>query len=161
MIYAKERGMAIAALPLLWAGMSVAKMLIAIPAGLGADRYGRMPMLALAWSLRVVVLALLARTDTSQAAGMALVLAYGASLALAEPAERSLIADVAPSAHRGTLYGAYYLLSGLAVLPGALVFGGLWSAYGSSLAFQAGAVLTAVAAVAMGIARLMVRANPT
>ena len=74
MIYAREHGLAIAALPLLWAAMSVAKMLVAIPAGLGADRYGRMPMLALAWSSRVAVLAMLARSEVSQTLGMALVL---------------------------------------------------------------------------------------
>ena len=46
-----------------------------------------------------------------------------ASLAMTEPAERSLIGDHAAASERGTAYGLYHLASGLLALPGALLFG--------------------------------------
>jgi len=43
-----------------WAAASLAKMLIAMPAGVLSDRLGRLPVLLGGWSARVIVLLLLA-----------------------------------------------------------------------------------------------------
>ena len=80
-------------------------------------------------------------------------LLYGGSLAVAEPAERALVADAAPEAHRGSLYGAYYLLSGLGVLPGAIAFGAIWASMGPTLAFQLAAGVSALGALSLWMAR--------
>ena len=153
MVWARAHGVALFGLPLLWAAASVVKMAIAIPAGVMADRWGRMPMLGVAWGARVFALYGLANATAFGGVGLLLVLLYGASLAVAEPAERALLADVAPPSHRGSLYGAYYLLCGLGVLPGALLFGAMWARYGASSAFQLAAWLSAIAAMLMFAAR--------
>ena len=57
MIWAGRHGIAVAELPLLWACTSVAKMLMAAPSGRLSDRFGRLPVLLVAWSGRVAVLA--------------------------------------------------------------------------------------------------------
>jgi MFS family permease len=158
MIWAGLHGIAVAQLPLLWACTSVAKMLMAAPSGRLSDRFGRLPVLLVAWSGRVAVLASLGGAVGTGASVVALVVAYGACLAVAEPAERALIADVAPPAHRGTLYGAYYVVSGIGILPGATAFGALWLAMGPAIAFYAAAAVSAVAAIAMLWARA---ANPS
>jgi MFS-type transporter involved in bile tolerance (Atg22 family) len=101
------------------------------------------------WTLRVVVLLLLAWATPGDVGVWLLFMAYSATLAITEPAERSVIGDHAAPGERGTAFGLYHLASGLLVLPGALVFGLVWERFGSSVAFTASAVVTAAAAVLM------------
>jgi len=135
--------------PLVWAAASVAKMLIAMPAGILSDRIGRLPLLLGGWLLRVLVLFMLAFASPGTAGVWLLFIAYSATLAVTEPAERSVIGDHAAAEERGTAFGLYHLASGLLVLPGALLFGVLWEGYGSTAAFATAAVVTAAAAALM------------
>jgi MFS family permease len=142
-LWAMDAGMAIKWVPLVWAVASLVKMLIALPAGVVSDRLGRTPVLLCGWASRVAVLLLLAFVH-APSAGVVWVLfvAYSATLAVTEPAERSLIGDHSAVTERGTAYGLYHLTSGLLVLPGAVIFGSLWQAFGSATAFAAAAVIT-------------------
>jgi MFS-type transporter involved in bile tolerance (Atg22 family) len=79
----------------------------------------------------------------------ALFVAYSATLAVTEPAERSLIGDRAQQRERGTAYGLYHLAGGLLVLPGAVVFGTLWERFDSATAFATAALITAMAAASL------------
>jgi MFS family permease len=148
-LWATQAGMAIVWIPLVWAAASVAKMLIALPAGILSDRVGRVPLLLGGWALRVVVLLLLAYSNPGDVGVWALFMAYSATLAITEPAERSVIGDHAAAEERGTAFGLYHLASGLLILPGALLFGLIWERFGSGAAFATSAVVTAVAAVLM------------
>jgi len=153
MVWARLHGVALIGLPLLWAATSVVKMVVAIPAGVLADRVGRLPVLAVAWLSRVAALLALSNPGVTGWSALGLVLLYGGSLAVAEPAERALVADAAPEEHRGSLYGAYYLLSGLGVLPGAIAFGAIWASVGPTLAFQLAAGVSALGALSLFMAR--------
>jgi MFS family permease len=146
-LWATQAGLRVKWVPLVWAAASLAKMLIAWPAGMVSDRLGRMPVLLVGWGARVAVLGLLAWLKQPAAVLVwTLFIAYSATLAITEPAERSLIGDHAHESERGTAYGLYHLASGLLVLPGAVLFGALWQHFGSAVAFAAAAVITAVAA---------------
>ena len=148
-LWATQAGMAVTWVPLVWAAASLAKMLIALPAGVLSDRLGRVPLLLGGWSARVVVLLLLAFTQPGTLGVWVLFVAYSATLAVTEPAERSLIGDHAGEGERGTAYGLYHLTAGLLVLPGAVLFGALWQGIGSPTAFAVAALLTVVAGVVM------------
>jgi MFS family permease len=117
-----------------------------------SDRVGRLPLLVAGWSARVAVLLALAWAPAEGAGVWLLFVAYSATLALTEPAERSLIGDRSPVEQRGTAYGLYHLASGLLVLPGAVAFGAIWERFGAGSAFAAAAVVTAAAAVWMSAA---------
>jgi MFS-type transporter involved in bile tolerance (Atg22 family) len=71
------------------------------------------------------------------------------TLAVTEPAERSLIGDHSAENERGTAFGLYHLASGLLVLPGGVLFGVLWQSFGSQAAFAAAAAVTLLAALLM------------
>ena len=145
-LWATRAGMSVTWVPLVWAAASLAKMLIAMPAGMVSDRLGRLPVLLGGWSARVVVLLLLAAAQPPPWGVWALFVAYSATLAVTEPAERSLIGDHADERERGTAYGLYHLAAGLLILPGAVLFGVLWEWSGSSMAFLVAASSTALAA---------------
>jgi len=154
-LWATQAGMQVKWVPLVWAAASLAKMAIAMPAGMLSDRVGRVPLLLGGWTARVIVLLMLALTEPGVIGIWVLFMAYSATLAITEPAERSLIGDHADARERGTAYGLYHLMAGLLVLPGAVLFGLLWERYGSATAFLVAAMVTAVAAAWMlGISRL-------
>jgi MFS family permease len=151
-LWARESGLPLASVPLIWAAASLGKMLLAYPAGIATDALGRVPMLLAGWTLRVLALAALAAVTARGPLIWALFLAYSATLAATEPAERSLIGDVAPAAVRGTAFGLYHLAGGLLVLPGAVLFGVVWEHAGSGVAFGVAAAITALAAAGMALA---------
>jgi hypothetical protein len=63
-----------------------------------------------------------------------------------------LVADASPPALRGTGFGVFHLVSGVALLAASLLAGALWSAWGAAATFYAGAAFTAVALA--GLARM-------
>jgi MFS family permease len=148
-LWARQAGLEVVWVPLVWAAASVAKMLISMPAGILSDRVGRVPLLLGGWTLRVIVLLALAYASPGLVGVWLLFMAYSATLAVTEPAERSVIGDHAAPEERGTAFGLYHLASGLLVLPGALLFGLIWERFGSTTAFTASAVVTTAAAILM------------
>ena len=65
----------------------------------------------------------------------------------AEGVEKALVADLAPAEARGFAFGVYNAVLGIGALLASVVFGLLWNAFGSAVAFGAGAVLALAATV--------------
>jgi MFS family permease len=57
----------------------------------------------------------------------------------------TLVADASPPELRGTAYGYFNLLTGLAMLAASIIAGALWDAYGPAGTFLAGLVFALVA----------------
>jgi MFS family permease len=148
-LWMQAHGFAILWVPLLWAAMHAVKMLAAMPFGMLSDRVSRLTVVIGGWSVRVVLLVFLAVLGNGLWSAWILLLVYAAAVASTEGAERALIGDVAPEENKATAFGAYYMLSGLCALPGALLFGGLWQLAGMGTAFVAAAALTAISAAAL------------
>jgi MFS family permease len=148
-LWATSAGLSVAMVPLAWALASAFKLLVAMPAGHLSDRYGRVPVLLAGWSLRVALLLLLATVTMTGVWIWVLFVSYGASLAVTEAPERSLVGDAAPHGLRGTAFGVYHFIVGVFALPGAFLLGLIWQEIGSSAAFYTAAGITVVAAAAM------------
>ncbi|MEW5755371.1 MAG: MFS transporter [Pseudomonadota bacterium] len=148
-LWAQAQGLDIVWVPLLWAAAHAVKTLIAIPAGSLSDRIGRLPVVIGGWTLRVVILLMLALLDNGVIMVWCLFLAYAAALASTEGAERALIGDYAPANQKATAFGLYHMLSGLLALPGAMLFGALWQWIGMTSAFLTAAVVTGLMAALM------------
>jgi MFS family permease len=146
-LWATTHGLKIVWIPLLWAAASAVKMLVAMPGGYMSDRYGRLPILLVGWGLRILILICLGLMATSEWLIWALFLAYAGSLAFTEGAERALIGDYAPAGQKATAFGLYHMVSGLLLLPGAVLFGTLWQWIGESIAFFTAAGLTVISLV--------------
>jgi len=146
LLWAKDRGMEIIRVPLLWSAAHAVRSATAGLGGLASDRVGRLPVLTAGWIARACLLAALAMAPAGAASIWGLFLAYAAVTAATEGAERALVGDLAPAALKGTAFGFYHLVAGVMALPGALLFGGVWQWAGMRDAFLTAAALTAIAA---------------
>jgi MFS family permease len=140
---AADVGLAVTYVPLVLVVMSVVYALSAYPAGRLSDRMPRASLLAVGMAMLVladVVLAL-AQGPGALLAGVGL---WGLHMGLTQGILASLIADVAPVEYRGTAFGVFNLLSGLALLAASVLAGWLWDTGGPAWTFWTGAGLSAL-----------------
>jgi MFS family permease len=150
-LWAYEGGISITWVPLLWAAAHGIKAFVAGPAGALSDLLGRVRVVSIGWTARVLLLIAFALLPDDGMTVWSLFLGYAAAMAFTEGAERALIGDFTPPEQKATVFGIYHLLSGLMALPGALLFGALWQWVNMSSAFLTAAVLTAVSAMTLRI----------
>lgn len=127
--------------PLVLVVMSVIYALTAWPAGHLSDRLPRALLLGigmLALAAADVALAL-AYDVTGLFIGVAL---WGLHMGLTQGIVASMVADVAHPAHRGTAFGLFNLISGLALLAASVTAGWLWDLHGPAWTFWLGAALS-------------------
>lgn len=141
---AQNVGLPIALVPAVLVAMNLVYALAAYPAGVISDRIGRTAVLAAGMLLLVaadIVLALL-----PSIAGVALgVVLWGLHMGLTQGLLAALVADTAPAELRGTAYGFFNLLGGVAMLAASVIAGALWDSTGPQGTFLAGAAFAAVA----------------
>ncbi|MCK4622556.1 MAG: MFS transporter [Desulfuromonadales bacterium] len=150
-MWAYHGGITISWVPLLWAVASGVKALVSGPAGALSDRFGRLRIVSIGWTARILLLIAFAWIPAGGMIVWVLFLGYAAALAFSEGAERALLGDFAPTDQRGTVFGLYHLLSGIMALPGAVLFGVVWQWLGMSSAFAMAAVLTTIAATTLWV----------
>jgi MFS family permease len=132
--------------PLMWAALHVVKAAVSMVGGMWSDRIGRRAVIACGWLIYALVYGGFA-TSTSLAGLLAWFMLYGFYFGFAEGTEKALVADLAPVSRRGTAFGLYNAVTGLGALLASIVFGAVWSAFGSSAAFWLGAGLALAATV--------------
>jgi len=142
----KSAGISAAGVAVLWALHHVVKMALTYVGGRLADRMGRRTMIVMGWAVYAAVYLAFALVS-SKAGLIAIFLAYGIYFGLCEPAEKALVSDLAPKPLRGTAFGCYHGVIGLAALPASLLFGLLWQQFGMTTAFATGAGLAALGSV--------------
>ncbi|MCZ2095976.1 MAG: MFS transporter [Anaerolineae bacterium] len=149
---AQERGLSVAATLGMLIAFNVVYALVAGPAGALSDRFGRKRLILAGWS--VYGLIYLGFALAQQAWEIwALYAVYGVYYGVFEGTAKALVADLVPSQQRGTAYGVYNAVIGLAAFPASLLAGilwqgiGDWGGFGASAPFLAGALLSLVAMV--------------
>jgi MFS family permease len=143
-----ELGMPVVELLLLWAAMHVVKAAISEQAGSRTDRIGRRPLIMTGWMVYAVTLFALAFVDKPLML-WAWSLALGFYFGLTEGAERALVRDLAVPAERGTAFGWFHMLVGIAAIPAGLILGWLWSLFGAKTAFLLSSLIALVAVVGL------------
>mgnify|MGYP000275626472 CR=1 FL=1 len=140
--------------------MSLAYALSAYPAGVLSDRTGRVAVLAVGLALLVtgnVVLAV-ASDIATVAVGVAL---WGLHMGFTQGLFAALIADSAPTDLRGTAFGVFNLLTGLAVLAASVIAGALWDTVGPRGTFLAGATFALATLAGLGALRRQLAGTDT
>jgi MFS family permease len=142
----QDRGVAVALVPLIWAGLHVVRSATSYPGGWLSDRLGPRQVVA-AGGLVFAVVAFGLGHAIGPGAAIALFLLLGLVAGLTESGERAMVARLSP-ATTGRGFGAYHSLTGLAALPSGLIFGALYQGAGGHTALLA-STIGSVAAVAL------------
>jgi MFS family permease len=147
-----EVGIAVAFVPLVLVAMNVAYAAIAAPAGALSDRLGRKRLLALSLVILIasdVVLALVPNVLGLMAGA----LLWGAHMGFSQGLLAALVADTAREELRGTAFGVFNLVTGVALLVASIVAGSLWNWIGAKATFAAGAIFAAVCLGGLGMVK--------
>lgn len=147
---AQQGGIPIALVPLVMVAMNLVYALSAYPFGKLSDRMSHTKLLAFGLVVLIAADLVLAANDHWGVviAGVAL---WGVHMGITQGLLATMVADTAPADLRGTAYGFFNLLSGIAMLAASSIAGLLWDQFGPSFTFYAGAAFC-VAALA-GLAR--------
>jgi MFS family permease len=147
---AAQGGLPVAWSPLVLVAMNVVYALSAYPLGRLSDAVSHEALLALGFATLIAADIALAAGSHPAAVwgGIAL---WGLHLGMTQGLLARMVADVAPAELRGTAFGFFNLLSGLALLVASVLAGFLWQRYGAPRTFLAGAAFAALALVALGI----------
>lgn len=148
---ANQLGVPPAEVPALWIVLHLVKSATSWPAGAVSDRLGRRTLIIAGWAIYAGVYFGFAMATTSMQIWI-LFAVYGLFYGLTEGAERALISDLAPEERRGAAFGLYHGAIGIAAFPASLIAGIVWQHYGPARAFELGAGLAAVAAIALSVA---------
>jgi MFS family permease len=142
---AQAVGVTLALAPMVFVFMNAVYALAAFPAGvIGDGEGGRMRLLLASLPALIAADLALAFADGALAtfAGVAL---WGLHMGLSQGVLAALVADAAPAELRGTGFGIFNLVTGLALLAASVLAGLLWEFSGARATFLAGAGFAALA----------------
>ena len=131
----QDRGVAVAAVPLVWAGLHVVRSVSSYPGGWLSDRVGPRLIVASGGLLFAGVVFILGAA-LPPAGAIAAFLVLGLVAGLTESGERAVVARLAP-VRTGRGFGSYHALIGVAALPAGLAFGLLYQSGGGPAALWA------------------------
>lgn len=151
---AQSIGLSATAIPIVLVVMSLAYSLSAYPVGALSDRVNRAGLLAIGLALLLGADLALAFADGIVWVGFGVVL-WGLHMGFTQGLLATLVADSAPVDLRGTAFGVFNLVTGIALLIASVVAGALWDLSGPRATFLTGAAFTlmTLAGVFMGRVR--------
>jgi MFS family permease len=141
---AQQLGVGMAWVPLVMVAMNLVYAASAYPFGWLSDRVSHSRLLVAGLLVLILADAVLAvSTDwVSLLIGVAL---WGVHMGMTQGLLATMVADTAPAELRGTAFGLFNLVSGVAMLVASVVAGWLWETQGASFTFVGGAVFAVMA----------------
>ena len=128
--------------------MNIAYAASAFPVGILVDRIDRVALLGIGLLLLIAADTVLAFASgpAALAAGATL---WGLHMGFSQGLFATIVADAAPADIRGTAFGVYNLVTGLALLAASVIAGALWDSAGARATFLVGAVFAALTLAAL------------
>ncbi|MFY8192933.1 MAG: MFS transporter [Limnohabitans sp.] len=141
---AQQLGVAMAWVPLVMVAMNLVYAASAYPFGWLSDRVSHSRLLVAGLLVLILADAVLAvSTDwVSLLIGVAL---WGVHMGMTQGLLATMVADTAPADLRGTAFGLFNLVSGVAMLVASVVAGWLWETQGASFTFVGSAIFAVMA----------------
>jgi MFS family permease len=141
-----QLGIGVVELLLLWSALNLCKSITSTWGGQLADSLGRGALMLFGWATFSLSFLLLgAVADGIQLWTVSIF--YGLCAGMSEGAERAIISDYASPRERGTAFGWYHLMVGIAAIPAGLLFGSIWQFQSAQMAFIFAGGLAAFAAL--------------
>ncbi|MCS0581391.1 MFS transporter [Massilia pinisoli] len=143
---AMQGGMRPALVPLVMVAMNAVYMLSAYPFGKLADSVDHRRLLVAGLAFLVLADVVLAHSGRWPAVLLGVGL-WGLHMGMTQGLLAVMVAQAAPPDLKGTAFGMFNLVSGIALLAASVVAGALWQRVGAAATFYAGAVFSVLAAV--------------
>jgi len=145
-------GLAANLTPAIFIVMNMAYAVSAYPIGKLSDKLGKLQLLAIGIFIIIIADLLLALGNNLYFifAGAAL---WGLHMGMTQGLLSALIADTSPESLRGTAFGIFHLLTGVALLISSMTAGWLWSAYSPSMTFFVGAIFAITSLLLLALMR--------
>ncbi len=140
----QQGGLGLAWMPVVLIAMNLIYAAYAYPFGKLADKMPHGTLLAYGLLLLIAADALLAYSNRGAWVWAGIVL-WGLHMAMTQGLLATMVADSAPADLRGTAYGFFNLISGLAMLLASALAGLLWDRFGASFTFLAGIAFSVTA----------------
>ncbi|MCX7105972.1 MAG: MFS transporter [Methylococcales bacterium] len=133
-----QAGIPIAMTPLVMVAMNIIYAASAYPFGKLSDRLSHNRLLALGLIVLIIADMVLAQSNhwSTLLLGVAL---WGIHMGMTQGLLAAMVAETAPSDLRGTAYGFFNLMSGLALLVASILAGFVWDQFGAATTFYTGA----------------------
>jgi MFS family permease len=143
---ARDAGVSIAMIPLMYLCFNLVSAACAMPAGMIADRLGKKRTIIAGYLVCAAVFVGFAGATRPIHAWM-LFLGYGIFVALNDGVQRAYVATLVRPDATATGYGIYHGVVGLAALPSGIIGGMLWQYSGASTLFYYGAGMSLLASL--------------
>lgn len=145
---AQQGGVPVALVPLVMVAMNLIYALSAYPFGKLSDRMSHKTLLGLGL-IALIAADLVLATNDHWGVVLAGVALWGIHMGITQGLLATMVADTAPPDLRGTAYGFFNLVSGLAMLLASVLAGLLWDRLGASFTFYAGATFCFIALIGL------------
>lgn len=145
-LMAEAVGLSLMLVPLVLVGMNAVYALSAWPAGVLSDRVGPRGLLLAGLVVLVAADLVLAYGQGLAALGVGVAL-WGLHMGLTQGLLSALVAGAVPAELRGTAFGMFNLITGIALLLASVIAGALWQGFGPQATFLAGAGFAVLAAL--------------
>jgi len=139
-----QAGIPIALTPLVMVAMNLIYAVSAYPFGKLSDRVQHTRLLALGLVVMIAADLVLANSNHWSTVLVGVVL-WGIHMGMTEGLLAAMVADTAPADLRGTAYGFFNLMSGLAMLVASGLAGFAWDRFGAAATFYSGAIFCLLA----------------
>jgi len=144
LVYAKQFGFETPYIPVLYLVFTAVASLMSLPFGKLADKLSRKAVLLLSYFFWGMTCFGFIYINSYAGIGLLFVL-YGLHKAAIDPVQRTFASELAPTAYRASVLGAFQMIVGLCALPASLIAGLLWSSLGKFAPFYFSLALTGLA----------------
>ena len=135
--------------PLVYAFLNLATVIVGFPAGILADRMGKLPMLGLGYLVFMIASISGIFLTPNVASGFLIAFIFGAYMSISDTVQRASIPDFTKPELKGTAYALYYTMIGFCAFVANSVFGALWTLRSPAAAFEFSVVTSVLGIVAL------------
>jgi MFS family permease len=143
---AKDVGIPIVLIPLLWMVLHFVKMTTSIPGGVWSDKIGRRRVIVTGWMVYALIYLGFGLSSNTWHI-WSLFAFYGIYFGLTEGVGKAFVSDLVNEEFYGTAFGFYHLAVGISAFPSSVIFGLIWQKFGPLTAFTYGAILAGLASI--------------
>jgi len=143
-------------IPLVYAFLNFATVIVGYPAGILADRMGKLPVLGLGYLVFTIASISGIFLTPNVASGFLIAAIFGAYMSISDTVQRASIPDFTKSELKGTAYALYYTMIGFCAFIANSIFGAFWTLESPAIAFEFSLVTSifGIAALLLFISRI-------